>query len=144
MALDRNTGPGYNTLLLRLIPGDLLSACLNRQFHTLPDLFDSRAAPSNPYPNALRAMPCQAVCTIFMMVFGMTRPGREPTTYHVKGGHANHLANPTRSGMVEVSHKLGRKHGRRNRGGGRGGAFAPPPPNILPTQKIQDCKNNDI
>ena len=31
-------------------------------------------------------------------------------------------------------------HGRRNRGAG--GAIAPP--NILPTQKIQDCKNNDI
>ena len=27
VALDRNPGPGYNTLLLRLIPGDLLSAC---------------------------------------------------------------------------------------------------------------------
>ena len=27
-------------------------------------------------------------------------------------------------------------------GGRGGGAFAPP--NILPTQKIQDCKNNDI
>ena len=26
--------------------------------------------------------------------------------------------------------------------GGAGGAIAPP--NILPTQKIQDCKNNDI
>ena len=28
-------------------------------------------------------------------------------------------------------------------GGGREGN-CPPPPNILPTQKIQDCKNNDI
>ena len=26
-ALDRNPGPGYDTLLLRLIQGDLLSAC---------------------------------------------------------------------------------------------------------------------
>ena len=25
-----------------------------------------------------------------MMVFGMTRLGREPATYHVRGGHANH------------------------------------------------------
>ena len=32
------------------------------------------------------------------------------------------------------------QHGRRN----RGGEGQPPPPNILPTQKIQDCKNNDI
>ena len=41
---------------LRLIPGDLLSACPHRQFHTLPGLLDSRAALPNPYPNALRAM----------------------------------------------------------------------------------------
>ena len=38
-ALDRNLGAGYNTLLLRLIPGDLLSACPHRQFHTLCELF---------------------------------------------------------------------------------------------------------
>ena len=31
------------------------------------------------------------------------------------------------------------------RGGGQGwGNCPPPPPNILPTQKIQDYKNNDI
>ena len=34
-----------------------------------------------------------------MIVFGMTRPGREPTSYRVRGGHANHL--PTRSGGIE-------------------------------------------
>ena len=56
VALDRNLGPGYNTLLLRLIPGDLLSACPHRQFHTLPGLLDSQAALSNSYPNALCAM----------------------------------------------------------------------------------------
>ena len=33
-------------------------------------------------------------------VFGMTRRGRKPTTYRVRDGHANHLANPTRSGTV--------------------------------------------
>ena len=32
----------------------------------------------------------EAVCTILMMVFGMTRPGHEPMTYRVRGGHANH------------------------------------------------------
>ena len=48
-ALDRNPGPGYDTLLLRFIPEDLLSACPHRQFHTLPGLLNS-------YPNALRAM----------------------------------------------------------------------------------------
>ena len=36
VALDRNLGPGYNTLLLQLIPGDLLSACPHRQFTHYP------------------------------------------------------------------------------------------------------------
>ena len=56
VALDRNPGPGYDTLLLRMIPGDLLSAFPHRQFHTLPGLLDSWAALPNSYPNALRAM----------------------------------------------------------------------------------------
>ena len=38
----------------------------------------------------------EAVCTIFMMVFGMTRMGGKLTTHRVRGGHANHYANPTR------------------------------------------------
>ena len=56
VALDRNPGTGYDTLLLRMIPGDLLSAFPHRQFHTLPGLLDSWAALPNSYPNALRAM----------------------------------------------------------------------------------------
>ena len=56
VALDRNLGAGYNTLLLLLIPGDLLSACPHRQFHTLPGLLDSLTALSNSNPNALHAM----------------------------------------------------------------------------------------
>ena len=49
-------GTGYDTLLLRMIPGDLLSAFPHRQFHTLPGLLDSWAALPNSYPNALHAM----------------------------------------------------------------------------------------
>ena len=79
VALDRNQGPGYNTLLLRLIPGDLLSACPHRQFRTLPGLLDSLAALSNSYPNAW--VQCKEA---LMMVFGMTRPGRKPSTYRVR------------------------------------------------------------
>ena len=56
VALDRNQGSGYDTLLLWMIPGDFLSACPQRKFHTLPGLIDSRAALPNSYPNALRAM----------------------------------------------------------------------------------------
>ena len=48
VALDRNPGPGYNTLLLQSIPGDLLSACPHSQFHTLPGLLNSRAAQQTP------------------------------------------------------------------------------------------------
>ena len=87
-ALDRNQGPGYNTLLLRLIPGDLLSGCPHRQFHTQPGLSDRQTVLSNSYPNA--CVPSQeAVCSL-MMVFVMTRPGHEPATYCMRGGHANH------------------------------------------------------
>ena len=39
-----------------LLHSSTLSACPHRQFHTLPGLLDSRAALSNSYPNALRAM----------------------------------------------------------------------------------------
>ena len=53
VALVRNPGPGYNTLLLRLIPGDLLSASPHSQFHTLPGLLDSWDALSNSYPYAM-------------------------------------------------------------------------------------------
>ena len=49
VALDRNLGRGCNTLLLRMIPGDLLSACPQRQFHTILGLLDSWAALSNYY-----------------------------------------------------------------------------------------------
>ena len=87
VALDINTGPVYNALLLRLIPGDLLSACPHRQFHTLPGLLDSRAALSNSYRNAC-APSREAVSTYhFMMNFGMTRSGREPETFRMRGGH---------------------------------------------------------
>ena len=41
IALDRNPRPGYDTLLLRMIPGDLLSAFPHRQVHNLPGLLDS-------------------------------------------------------------------------------------------------------
>ena len=50
VALDRNPGPGYDTLLLRMIPGDLLSALPHRQFHTLPGLLDSWAATKHTLP----------------------------------------------------------------------------------------------
>ena len=56
VALDRNPGMGYDTLLLRMIPGDPLSAFPHRRFHTLPGLLDSWAALPNSYPNALHAM----------------------------------------------------------------------------------------
>ena len=39
VALDRNLGPGNNTILLRLIPGDIYSSCHHRQFHTLTGLY---------------------------------------------------------------------------------------------------------
>ena len=38
----------------------------------------------------------KAVCTRFMLVFGITQSGCEPTTYHMRGRHANHETIPTR------------------------------------------------
>ena len=70
-----------------MIPGDLLSAFPHRQFHTLPGLLDSWAALPNSNPNA--CMPMQGGSLYhFMMVFGMTRPRGELTTYRARGGHA--------------------------------------------------------
>ena len=64
VTLDRNPGPGYNTLLLRLIPGNILSACPHRQFHTLPGLLDSRATLSNSSPKVYTSSR-KAVSAIF-------------------------------------------------------------------------------
>ena len=36
------------------------------------------------------------------MVFGVTRPGRKPTAYRVRGGHANHEVIPMRSHKSEI------------------------------------------
>ena len=89
VALERNPGPGYDSLLLRLISRNPLSVCPHRQFHALTGHLDNRAALSNSYPNA--CVQCRkAACSIIMIVFGMTRPGREPTTYRVRGGHSKH------------------------------------------------------
>ena len=54
MYRDRNPGPGCDTLLLRMIPRNILSAFPHRQFHT-PGLLDSQAALSDTYPYVLRA-----------------------------------------------------------------------------------------
>ena len=81
-----------------MIPGDLLSAFPHRQFHTLPGLLDSRVALPNSYPNA--CVPCrEAVCTIFMMVFGMTLRTHDlpcETTYTLP-------TEPTRHGRSQKS-----------------------------------------
>ena len=71
-----------------LVPRDLISAGPHRQFHTLPGPLDSRAALPNFYPKALCAMLGGSLYHFYMMVFGMTWPGGELTTYCVRGGHA--------------------------------------------------------
>ena len=70
-----------------MIPGDLLTAFPHRQFHTLPGLLDSWAALPNSNPNACMHMQGGSLYD-FMMVFGMTRPKGELTTYRARGGHA--------------------------------------------------------
>ena len=82
VALDINPRPGYKTLLMQLIPGDLNSACPHRQFHTIPGLSHRWVAQPNSDPNT--CIPSnEAVCTIFMMVFGVTQlsPNPRPTAW---------------------------------------------------------------
>ena len=102
VALGRNPGPGYDTLLLRLIPGDLFSACPHRQFHTLPGFLDSRVVLPNSNPNACVSMQGGSLYHLNDGLWYGPAGRRtqdlpcEITTYRVRGGHANHLANPTR------------------------------------------------
>ena len=89
VALDRNPGPGYHTLLLRLIPGDLLTARPHRQFHTLPDRLDSRAALPKSHPNALLAMQGGSLYHFYDgLWYGLI--GRLPVAYRVKGDNLNY------------------------------------------------------
>ena len=78
VALDINPGPGYDTLTIDP----------RRQFHTLPSLLNGRAALSNSSINPYVPSK-EAVCTICIMVYVMTRPGRKHTTYRMRGGHAS-------------------------------------------------------
>ena len=79
-----------------MIPGDLVSACPHRQFHTLPGLLDSRAALPNTNPNACVPMKGGSLYH-FMMVFGMIRPGGKLTTVR----EADMLTTePTRHGHI--------------------------------------------
>ena len=83
-----------------MIPGDLLSAFPHRQFHTLPGLLDSWAALPNSNPNA--CMPMQeAVCTIFMMVFGMTDPSQPDTVRLLVNVSSFHRYHDFEEGMPE-------------------------------------------
>ena len=64
------------------IPG--LSACPHRWFYTLPGLLHSRVALPNPYHKfCVPSREAVKVCTIFMMVLGTIRTGREPTAWEV-------------------------------------------------------------
>ena len=77
VALNRNPGLGYNTQLLRLITVLRSFKCmslLDSSTHYLAfRLLDSRAARSNSYPNT--CVPSrEAVCAVFMIVFGTNLP----------------------------------------------------------------------
>ena len=86
-----------------MMQGDMSSACPHRQFFTLPGLLDSWAALRNAYPKAY--VPSrEAICTIFIMIFGMTRSGREPATYRMRGGTLT--IKPTRRGFVSHNIRL--------------------------------------
>ena len=60
-----------------------------RKFGRLPnDSGDLATLQLGCTPTLTHCVPCrEAVCTIFMMVFGMTGPRGELTTYRARGGH---------------------------------------------------------
>ena len=68
VALDRNPGPGYNTLLLQLIPGYIFSACPYRQFQHTTRPFRQSDCTNTCVPSR------KAVCTIFW--WSLVWPGR--------------------------------------------------------------------
>ena len=74
-----------------MIPGDILSACPHRQFHTLPGLLDSRAALSNSYPNEY--MPMKGG-SLYHLYDGLWYDQAGTRTHDLlgerAGGHANH------------------------------------------------------
>ena len=101
VALDRNPGQGYHTLLFRMIQGDLLSACPHRRFHTLIisllGLLDSRAALSNSYPNA--CMPMQGG-SLYHFCDGFWYDPAGPRTYDLLCERQDTLTTePTRHGF---------------------------------------------
>ena len=96
VALDRNPGTGYDTLLLRMIPGDLLSAFPHRQFQTLPSLLDSWAALPNSHPNALRAYAGRQF--VPFLWWSLVWPGREANSRPTVREADTLLTEPTRHG----------------------------------------------
>ena len=70
-------GPGYETLLMQLIPGDIYSACPYRHLHTIPGLLDSQTALSNSYSNA--CMPSREVVCTYLYDGLWYDPARTPT-----------------------------------------------------------------
>ena len=84
VAIDRNPGPRNNILLLRLFQG--ISKELVTIYSSIhyPACYTFGLQCQTP----IQTPACQggggAVCAIFIMVFGITRLEREPTTYHTE------------------------------------------------------------
>ena len=96
VALDRNPGLGYDTLLLRLIPGDILSASPHRQFHTLPSLLENCQITTLMHCVSCR----EAVCTIFWWF--LVWPGRDANLRPTVWEADTLTTKPTRHGASVV------------------------------------------
>ena len=72
-ALDRNLVPGYHTLLLRLVSGDIYSVPIYISTHYSAIY----TVMLNLNPNTC-LVSRETFGTIFLMVIGMTRPGANP------------------------------------------------------------------
>ena len=106
VALDRNLGPGYNILLLRLIPRDLFSACPHGQLNTLSSLLDSRVVLSNSYPNG--CVQCREAVSIsyprtcgVQIHYAIRSPTAAFKTLHSQNINCNHL--PIITGLKKIT-----------------------------------------
>ena len=83
-----------------------LSTCANILLYAHRERSDlrgvSRVWGIKPLPQRLRVKYAGVIMN-FTLVFGMTQPGREPTTYCVRSGHANLYGNKHSRRVSSVS-----------------------------------------
>ena len=105
VALDRNPRLGYHTLLLRLIPGVLQSACHHGQFHTLPSPIHNRVALLNSYTNAY--VPSREAVIPFLWL-SLVWPDQGANSWPTAWGEDTLTKKPSRCGIGQKTTAINR------------------------------------